>query len=258
MPKDPDFFRNRTLFLTGAASGIGRATALSFAREGANVVCADVDTDGAERTAGDVDEAGGVGFPVACDVTRRDEVEAAVNAGIERFGRLDFQFNNAGSAIRASSFLEIDDALFDATFDLNVKGVMYGMQAVIPHMLEQGGGVIINTASMSYVRGGPGRSVHYASAKAAVVTMSMGVAREFAKDNIRCIPIAPAAADTKFQTDFHNRTREEARQGAANAIPIGRIAEPEEIAELVLFLCSDACPYLTADPIKISGGGGYR
>jgi NAD(P)-dependent dehydrogenase (short-subunit alcohol dehydrogenase family) len=253
-----DYFRGRTLLLTGAASGIGRATALVFAREGANVVCADVDADGARRTAADVDEQGGNGLALDCDVTRRSDVEAAVSAGIERFGGIDFQFNNAGSAIRASSFLDIDDELFDATFDLNVKGVLYGMQAVLGHMLERGGGVIVNTASMAWVRGGPGRSVHYASAKAAVVTMSMGVAREFAADNIRCIPIAPAAADTKFQTDFHNRTREEARQGAANAIPIGRIAEPEEIAELVLFLCSDACPYLTADPIKISGGGGYR
>lgn len=258
MPKDPDYFRGRTLLLTGAASGIGQATALVFAREGANVVCTDIDGDGAERTARDVEQAGGQGFAITCDVTRRADVERAVAAGIERFGGVDFQFNNAGSAIRASPFLEIDDALFDATMDLNVKGVLYGMQAVLPHMLERGHGVIVNTASMAYLRGGPGRSVHYATAKAAVVTMSMGVAREFAGAGVRCVPIAPAAADTRFQTEFHQRTQQEAREGAAKAIPIGRIAEPEEIAEVVLFICSDACGYLTADPINISGGGGYR
>lgn len=258
MPKDLDYFRGRTLLLTGAASGIGHATALVFGREGANVVCTDIDGDGAKRTADQVQEAGGHALAMTCDVTNRDDVEQSVAAAIERFGGIDFQFNNAGSAIRPSSFLDIDEDLFDATMNLNVKGVLYGMQAVLPHMLEQGHGVIVNTSSMAYVRGGPGRSVHYATAKAAVVTMSMGVAREYAKDGIRCIPIAPAAADTRFQTDFHQRTREEAREGAAKAIPIGRIAEPEEIAELVLFVCSDACGYLTADPIKISGGGGYR
>lgn len=258
MPKDPDYFRGRTLMVTGAASGIGRATAVVFGREGANVVCADVDVDGAARTASEVIEAGGSAVSVACDVTSRQQVQACVDTALEQFGAIDFQFNNAGSAIRPSAFLDLDDDLFDATFDLNVKGVLYGMQAVLPHMLERGQGVIVNTASMAYVRGGPGRSVHYASAKAAVVTMSMGVAREFASQGIRCIPIAPAAADTAFQTSFHQRTREEARAGAAKAIPIGRIAEAEEIAELVLFVCSDACGYLTADPIKISGGGGYR
>lgn len=254
MPKTPDFFQDKALFLTGAASGIGQATAYIFAREGANVICADVDGEGAERVAKEVDQRGGKGFAISCDVTERAQVEDAVGKGIDYFGGIDFQFNNAGSAIRRSKFLEIDDDLFEKTYDLNVKGVFYGMQAVIPHMLERGGGVIVNTASMAHIRGGGGHSIHYASAKGAVVTMTMGVAREFVKQNIRCVSISPAAADTHFQ----DISTDELKQSMTNDIPIGRMAEPEEIAEVVQFLCSDACPYITADTIKISGGGGFR
>jgi NAD(P)-dependent dehydrogenase (short-subunit alcohol dehydrogenase family) len=254
MPKTPDYFQGKTLFLTGAASGIGQATAYIFAREGANVICADVDAEGAARVAKEVDQRGGKGFAVDCDVTKRADVEKAVADGIAHFGRIDFQFNNAGSAIKRSKFLDIDDDLFEKTYDLNVKGVFYGMQAIVPHMLENGGGVIVNTASMAAVRGGGGHSIHYASAKGAVVTMTMGVAREFVKQNIRCVSVSPAAADTNFQ----NISSNDLKQSMTSDIPIGRMAEPEEIAEVVLFLCSDAASYITADTIKISGGGGYR
>lgn len=254
MPKTPDYFQGKTLFLTGAASGIGQATAYIFAREGANVICADVDGEGADRVAKEVDQLGGKGFAITCDVTSRDEVNDAVAQGIDQFDKIDFQFNNAGSAIQRSKFLDIDDDLFEKTYDLNVKGVFYGMQAIVPHMLENGGGVIVNTASMSYIRGGGGHSIHYASAKGAVVTMTMGVAREFVKQNIRCVSISPAAADTHFQ----DVSTEELKQSMVNDIPIGRMAEPDEIAEVVQFLCSDACPYITADTIRISGGGGFR
>jgi len=254
MPKTPDYFHGKTLFLTGAASGIGQATAYIFAREGANVICADVDGEGALRVAKEVEQRGGKGLAITCDVTQREQVNNAVTEGIEHFGRIDFQFNNAGSAIQRSKFLDIDDTLFEKTYDLNVKGVFYGMQAVLPHMLEKGGGVIVNTASMAAIRGGGGHSIHYASAKGAVVTMTMGVAREFAKDNIRCTSISPAAADTNFQSI----SSPELKEAMTNDIPVGRMAEPEEIAEVVQFLCSDACPYITADTIKISGGGGFR
>tara|TARA_B100000989_G_scaffold183629_1_gene138204 strand:+ start:1591 stop:2355 length:765 start_codon:yes stop_codon:yes gene_type:complete len=254
MPKTPDFFAKKTLFLTGAASGIGEATAYIFAREGANVICADIDIEGAKRVSYEVNRRGGKGLAISCDVTKRAKVEAAVAAGVKHFGNIDFQFNNAGSAIKRSKFLDIDDDLFEKAYDLNVKGVFYGMQAVLPHMLERGSGVIVNTASMSYIRGGGGHSIHYASAKGAVVTMTMGVAREFVKENIRCVSISPAAADTHFQ----DISSDDLKESMTNDIPIGRMADPQEIAEVVQFLCSDACPYITADTIKISGGGGFR
>jgi len=256
MPKTPDYFHNKTVVITGAASGIGRASALIFAREGANVVCADIDADGARRTAEQVVQIGPKSLAVATDVTSRAQVNEAVRRAIERFGRIDFTFNSAGAAGRRSKFLEIDDALFDKTFDLNVKGTFYTMQAVLPHMLEHGGGVIVNVASMSHKRGGPGTSVHYASAKGAVLTMTLGVAREFADRNIRCVSISPGPINTAFQEAA--QTSPEVLARFKDDVPMKRFGEPEEIGELVLFICSDACPYMTADTVYVNGGGGWR
>jgi NAD(P)-dependent dehydrogenase (short-subunit alcohol dehydrogenase family) len=177
MPKTPDYFHGRTIVITGAASGIGCATALIFAREGANVVCADIDADGARRAAEAVAQHGAKGLGVPTDVTEREQVNELIRRAIGEYGRVDFLFNSAGAAGRRCKFLEIDDDLLEKTFDLNVKGTFYAMQAVLPHMLENGAGVIVNVASMSHKRGGPGTSVHYASAKGAVLTMTLGVAR---------------------------------------------------------------------------------
>ena len=186
----------------------------------------------------------------------RAQVRGFIAAGIERFGRIDFLFNSAGAALKRCGFLEIDDALWDKSFDLNVKGTFYGMQEVLPHMLEKGGGVIVNVASMAHKRGGPGGSVHYASAKGAVVTMTMGVAREFADRGIRCLSVSPASVNTGFQAA--SGTSKEMAERIIQSNPMKRNAEPDEIAELVLFLCSDACTFMTADTVYVSGGGGYR
>jgi len=175
MPKTPDYFIGKTIIITGAASGIGRAASLIFAREGANVVCADINIDGAKETAKQVVAHGGKALALATDVTSRRQVNDMVHRAIETFGSVQFQFNSAGAALRRSKFLDIDDALFESTFALNVKGTLYCMQAVLPHMLENGHGVIVNMASMAHRRGGPGSSVHYAAAKGAVVSMTLGV-----------------------------------------------------------------------------------
>ncbi|MBI2131501.1 MAG: SDR family oxidoreductase [Candidatus Tectomicrobia bacterium] len=254
MPKDPDYFRGKTIVITGAASGIGRASALIFAREGANVLCADINGEGAARAAAEVDEAGGHGAGVRVDVTSRPSVEAMVDRAKERFGRVDFQFNSAGGAIRRAEFLEIDDDLWDRTYGLNVKGVFYCMQAVLPEMLKNGKGVIVNMASMAHKRGGPGVDIHYASAKGSVVTMTLGVAREFAARGIRCLSISPGPVDTPFQSILPPELRERSRDN----VPMKRFGRPEEIGEMVLFMCSDACEFMTADTVFISGGGGFR
>ncbi|MGE4221244.1 MAG: SDR family NAD(P)-dependent oxidoreductase, partial [Alphaproteobacteria bacterium] len=135
MPKTPDYFHGKTLFVTGAASGIGEAAARIFAREGANVVCADIDMAGAERVAKTVSDAAGqgAGLAVRCDVTSRKSIDDAVKAGLDRFGSIDFQFNSAGAASKRSKFLDIDEDLWEKTYDLNVKGVFMCMQAVLPH-----------------------------------------------------------------------------------------------------------------------------
>jgi 3-oxoacyl-[acyl-carrier protein] reductase len=256
MPKTPDYFHGRTIIITGAASGIGRATALIFAREGANVVCADIDAENARRTAESVVQLGAKALAVPTDVTKREAIDELVRRAIAEFGKVDFLFNSAGAAGRRSKFLDIDEALLDRTFDLNVKGTFHSMQAVLPHMLENGGGVIVNVASMSHKRGGPGASIHYAAAKGAVLTMTLGVAREFADRGIRCLSISPGPVNTAFAAAANSSP--DLVKKFIEDVPMKRMAEPEEIGELVLFMCSDACGYMTADTVYVSGGGGWR
>ena len=256
MPKTPDYFAGKTIVITGAASGIGRATALIFAREGANVVCADINADGAQDTASAVNAKGAQALSVAVDVTSRPQVDDMVRRAIDAFGSVQFQFNSAGAALRRAKFLEIDDDLFDRTFALNTKGVFYCMQAVLPHMLGDRAGVIVNMASMAARRGGPHTSVHYAAAKGAVVSMTLGVAREYAASGIRCLSISPGPIRTPFQEAA--ATSPEIMQRFLADVPMGRFGEPEEIGELVLFMCSDACPFMTGDTVFANGGGGWR
>jgi 3-oxoacyl-[acyl-carrier protein] reductase len=256
MPKTPDYFVGKTIIITGAASGIGKATALIFAREGANVVCADINGDGARQVAGQIGGQGGKALALAIDVTSRAQVDDMVRQAIAAFGHVAFQFNSAGAALRRSKFLDIDDALFERTFALNVKGTFYCMQAILPHMQGNGHGVIVNMASMAHRRGGPGSSVHYAAAKGAVVSLTMGVAREFAGAGIRCLSISPGPIRTPFQASA--QTSPELMQRFLDDVPMKRFGEPEEIGELVLFMCSDACPFMTADTVYANGGGGWR
>src|SRR5262244_784225 len=256
MPRTPNYFSGKTIVITGAASGIGRATALIFAREGANVVCADINADGARETAAQVNARGSQALALPVDVTARAQVDNMVKRAIDALGTVQFLFNSAGAAIRRAKFLEIDDALLEKTFDLNVKGTFYGMQAVLPHMLKNRHGVIVNMASMAHRRGGPGSSVHYAAAKGAVVSMTMGVAREFAQSGIRCLSISPGPIRTPFQSAA--QTPPELMQRFLDDVPMKRFGEPEEIGELVLFMCSDACAFMTADTVYVNGGGGWR
>lgn len=256
MPKTPDYFHGKTIVITGAGGGIGRATALIFAREGANVVCADIDAEAVRRTAETIQQQGRRALAVRTDVTSRTQVENLVRQAIEEFGQVHFQFNCAGAAIRRAKFLEIDDELMRRTFAVNVDSVLFGMQAVLPHMLQNGFGVIVNVASMSHKRGGPGASVHYAAAKGAVLTMTLGVAREFADRGIRCLSISPGPINTEFQAAAG--TSAELVERFKADVPMRRYGEPEEIGELVLFMCSDACPYMTADTVYVNGGGGWR
>ena len=256
MPKTPNYFTGKTIVITGAGSGIGRATALIFAREGANVVCADINENGVEQTIEQVNAKGGQALALSIDVTKRAAVEDMAQLAIDGFGSVQFLFNSAGAAIRRSKFLDIDDDLLERTFDLNVKGTFYAMQALLPHMLKNKFGVIVNMGSMAHRRGGPGASVHYAAAKGAVVTMTMGVAREFATQGIRALSISPGPIKTPFQDAA--ATSPELYQKFLDDTPMGRFGEPEEIGELVLFMCSDACQFMTADTVYVNGGGGWR
>ncbi|HEY5966071.1 MAG TPA: SDR family oxidoreductase [Xanthobacteraceae bacterium] len=256
MPKTPDYFSGKTIVITGAASGIGRSTALIFAREGANVVCADINEAGVKETASAVNAKGSQALGIKVDVTQRAQTIGMVQRAIDAFGQVHFLFNSAGAAIRRAKFLEIDDELLTRTFELNLRGTFYGMQAVIPHMLQNKFGVIVNVGSMAHRRGGPGSSVHYAAAKGAVVTMTMGVAREFAAQGIRALSISPGPVKTPFQDAAASSP--ELVQRFLDDVPMKRFGEPEEIGELVLFMCSDACEFMTADTVYVNGGGGWR
>jgi 3-oxoacyl-[acyl-carrier protein] reductase len=256
MPKTPDYFVGKTVLITGGGGGIGRAAALIFAREGANVVVADIDANAARRVAETIQQGGKQALGVQADVTSREQVNGAVAEAIRRFGRVNFLFNSAGAAVNRVKFLEIDDALLNKTMAINLHGTFYGMQAILPHMIEHGGGVIVNVCSMTARRGGPGASVHYAAAKGAIDSMTLGVAREFADRNIRCLSISPGPINTNFQAASNSPA--DFRDRAVADVPMRRLGEPEEIAELVLFMCSDACEYMTANTVYVNGGGGFR
>ena len=187
----------------------------------------------------EVNGKGGQALALKVDVTKRSEVNDMVARAVAAFGGVQFLFNSAGAAIRRAKFLEIDDALMDKTFALNVNGTLYAMQAVLPHMLANKSGVIVNMASMAHRRGGPGSSIHYAAAKGAVVSMTLGVAREFATQGIRALSISPGPIKTPFQDAAQSSP--ELIKRFLDDIPMQRFGEPEEIGELVLFLCSDAC-----------------
>jgi 3-oxoacyl-[acyl-carrier protein] reductase len=247
----PDYFAGKTIIITGAASGIGRATALIFAREHANVVCADINEAALRETAAAVNAAGSQALALKTDVTSRGQVSDMVQRAIDAFGSVQFMFNSAGAAIRRSKFLDIDDELMKKTFDLNVTGTFYAMQAVLPPMLKDKFGVIVNMASMAHRRGG-----HYAAAKGAVVTMTMGVAREFATQGICALSISPGPIQTPFQDAAQSSP--ELVHRFLEDVPMKRFGKPEEIGELVLFMCSDACPFMTADTVYVNGGGGWR
>ena len=251
-----DYFVGKTIVITGAASGIGRATALLMARQGANVVCADVQDVQGKETADLVNSHGGKGLFVHCDVTRRPDLKNMFQQAIGQFGGVQFLLNSAGSAMRRSKFLDIDEDLLDRTFDLNFKGTFNAIQEILPHMLEHGHGVIVNIASMSVKRGGPGASIHYAAAKGAVNTLTLGVAREFANQGIRCLSVSPGPIDTAFQASS-NTSKEMAEKWLAD-IPMGRMGQASEIAELILFMCSNVCEFMTADTVYVNGGGGYK
>ena len=257
MPKTPDYFAGKTIVITGAASGIGRATALIFAREGANVVCADINEARRARHRRGGQRQGQPGAGGARPTSpRATQVDDMVERALAAFGSVQFLFNSAGAAFRRAKFLDIDDALMEKTFALNVNGTFYAMQAVLPHMLKNKFGVIVNMASMAHRRGGPGSSIHYAAAKGAVVSMTMGVAREFATQGIRALSISPGPIKTPFQDAAGSSP--ELVQRFLDDVPMKRFGEPEEIGELVLFMCSDACPFMTADTVYVNGGGGWR
>jgi NAD(P)-dependent dehydrogenase (short-subunit alcohol dehydrogenase family) len=242
----------KAAFVTGAASGIGRATALAFARAGAGVVVADLAEEANQETAGLIEQTGGRAVAVRCDVTRSEDVQTALQKAVDTFGRLDVAFNNAGVEQEIKPAAETTEEEWDRILAINLRGVFLCLKYEIPLMLEQGAGAIVNTSSGAGVKGFGG-GVAYAASKFGVVGLSKSAALDYAASNIRINAICPGITDTAMMQRFSGGTPE-GRQGVIAQEPIGRMGTPEEIAAAVVWLCSDAASFVLGHALVIDGG----
>jgi NAD(P)-dependent dehydrogenase (short-subunit alcohol dehydrogenase family) len=245
-------YTGKVAFVTGAATGIGRAAGLAFAREGASVVVADVSEQGNQETARMIEKQGGRALAVRCDVSRAEEVQRALNATMEAFGRLDFAFNNAGIEYTIKPAAEVTEEEWDRIIDIDLRGVFLCMKHEIPLMLEQGGGAIVNTSSGAGVKGFKGGAA-YVAAKHGVVGLTKAAALDYASQNIRINAVCPGIIDTPMMDRFSGGTAEGRRTVIAQE-PIGRMGTPEEIAAAVIWLCSDAAAFVVGHAMVIDGG----
>ena len=242
----------KVALVTGGGSGIGQATALIFAREGAKVVVADITVEGGEETVRQIQAAGGDATFVKTDVSKAAEVEALVNQTVETYGQLDCAFNNAGIEGAAKFTTECTEEEFDRTISVNVTGVWLCMKYEIQHMLSHGGGSIVNTASAAGLIGLPSAS-DYVASKHAVVGLTKTAALEYAKSGIRVNAVCPGAIDTPMIA-----RSAQAIPGfdelAVAMEPVGRFGRSSEIGEAVAWLCSDAASFVTGIPMSVDGG----
>lgn len=246
--------KDKVALITGAGSGIGQASAIKFAREGAKVVAVDIHQEGNEETVSSIRADGGSATPVHGDVTDSGEVGLMIKAALETYGRLDILFNNAGISIRGT-ILDIGEEDFERVFAVNVKGVFLGCKAAIPVMKSQGGGVILNTASQLGVVGVEASAV-YPATKGAVIQLTRCLALDHADDGIRVNCICPGPIDTPMARRNRAQTGDPAAALRARLenIPLNRIGTPQEMADLAAFLCSDEASYITGAAILADGG----
>ncbi|MEK6279319.1 MAG: SDR family oxidoreductase [Acidobacteriota bacterium] len=246
------FYTGKVAFVTGGGSGIGRAAALAFAREGASVTVADVSEQGSHETARLIEEKGGRALAIKCDVTQFEEVKAALDKTIEAFGRLDFAFNNAGVEQRNAAIAEFEEDEWNRILDVNLRGVFLCMKYEIPLLLEQGGGAIVNTSSGAGVIGIKGGAA-YAAAKHGVIGLTKSAALDYAAQNIRVNVVAPGYIATPMMDRFTGGTAEGWGKVVSEE-PIGRAGKPEEIADAVIWLCSDAASFVVGHALVVDGG----
>lgn len=245
-------FAGKSVLVTGAAGGIGRAAALAFARGGARVTVSDISTAGGEETAAMIVQAGGEAIFVKTDVARAAEVEALIDRVVATYGRLDCAFNNAGIEIEHLPLADTDEEVFDRIMSVNVKGVWLCMKYEIRQMLKQGGGVIANTASVAGLVGAPLQAI-YAGSKHAVIGLTKTAAVEYGRAGIRVNAVCPGIIRTPMlERALAREPRRE--KGIKKAHPIGRLGEAEEIANAALWLCSDKASFVTGHAMAVDGG----
>ncbi len=245
---------DKVCVVTGAGSGIGRASAIRLAEEGGRVLCADLNESSALETASLIEAAGGTPLGLGVDVSSSAAVDAMIEITIARWGRVDVLVNNAGVNL-PGVLHEVSNETIDRTLDVNVKGQIYGCRSVIPHMLAQGGGSIINISSVNGIVSEPFLAI-YSASKGASVMLTKGVALDYAKRGIRCNVICPGWVDTPI-----NYAHAEMLGGLQHVYdtidsfqPIGRPGQPREIANVVLFLASDETSFMTGSVLVVDGG----
>jgi len=248
-------FDTRRIVVTGAGSGFGEATAQRFAAEGGRVLVADVDGERARRVANRIETDGGTAEPFAVNVAEESQVAAMIAHCVERFGGVDVLVNNAGYSHRQKLLWKLTVEEFDAVFAVNVRGVFLGCKHVIPVMMDAGGGVIINIASIGAIAPRPGVTP-YNGTKGAVLTMTKGLALETARHNIRVNAVNPVAAATGFMKTAtgQDELSAELEANLIASIPRGRLATPGDVAAAVTFLASDDADFITGTALNVDGG----
>jgi len=245
-------FKNKTAVVTGAGSGMGKATARLFAERGADVVVVDIDESAAESTADELETVGDVGaIAVTADVSDADDVEAFVQRAVDGFGSIDVLHNNAGIAQESTPVESVTEDTWDQIQRVNLKSAFLGAKYAVPHMRDAGGGVILNTASTAGIRPRTGLSA-YAASKGGMITLTKQLAYELAADDIRVNAICPVATDTDMLPKFTGGDL--SVDGMADTIPLGRLAEPEDSAHAAVFLASDEASMITGTALEVDGG----
>jgi NAD(P)-dependent dehydrogenase (short-subunit alcohol dehydrogenase family) len=245
----------KVALVTGASSGIGRATALVFADEGASMVLADVDETGGRETVRQVDDRGAEGFFIECDVSDSAQVEALVEECVKRLGRLDCAFNNAGIGGESARLADYDEEAWNRVLAVNLTGVFLCMKSELRQMVAQGGGAIVNAASLVGVMGYPNLGA-YNAAKHGVVGLTRTAALEYASSGIRVNAVCPGWIETPMVMDSgpHPASIPAVYDALAGLMPLGRLGKPEEVAAAVAWLCSDAASFVTGHPLLVDGG----
>ena len=249
-------FDNKNVVVTGGGSGFGEAIAKRFSSEGASVLLADINEQGMARVAGEIQGSGGRCIVARCDVAEEQDVADAIAGAISELGSVDVLVNNAGYSHRQRLLWKMSVEDFDAVFAVNARGVFLGCKHVIPHMIEQGGGAIINIASIGAIAPRPGVTP-YNGTKGAVLTMTKGLALEVADHNIRVNAVNPVAADTAFMNGAmgtEGPLTDEWRERLQQTIPRGRLTEPTDVAAAVTYLASQDADFLTGTYINVDGG----
>lgn len=250
-------FTGKVALVTGGANGIGRATVHAYAKAGAKVVVVDRDAAGAQAVADAVKLANGDAISVGADVTKADDVARYVKAAVDAYGRIDCFFNNAGIEGEIKSIVDYDDAVFDAIMSVNVKGVYLGMKHVLPVMLKNGSGAVVNTASVAGITDTPNMPAYCAS-KHAVIGLTKVASGEVARAGVRVNCVCPGPVATRMiESVMAQINPANPAQGRANyeaGLPTGRYTEPDEIADAVLFLTSDHSKNVTGVQFVVDGG----